>query len=299
MYSPIAQPVLEHRFKLAFWEESRATKTAVQTAKRSLLRVEDDFARFTRTPAHEEDRKKYADLYAEAASLVEKKEGKLRHRLRRKLRNETDEQVILRHDKAVALKFYPNLVKQLVLELDAISACQEAVEGRQQRLTCNKKILDGRELVLTQVRACRIHIDCYIGNKTELYKEWMSLEKEVMDAMKGKNLCAHCRKMEKERKKKEAESSASCEGPVGENSAAVDPVANSSVTAPPTEAEVLKRLKATRVLLMKDLDIFNRFIAIIKSEEQVRAAHAKWLLGVDLRRIFNSERMKAGKEPMK
>ncbi|KAL9944093.1 hypothetical protein D7B24_001973 [Verticillium nonalfalfae] len=299
MYSPIAQPVLEHRFKLAFWEESRATKTAVQTAKRSLLRVEDDFARFTRTPAHEEDRKKYADLYAEAASLVEKKEGKLRNRLRRKLRNETDEQVILRHDKAVALKFYPNLVKQLVLELDAISACQEAVEGRQQRLTCNKKILDGRELVLTQVRACRIHIDCYIGNKTELYKEWMSLEKEVMDAMKGKKLCAHCRKMEKERKNKEAESSASCEGPVGENSAPVDPVANSSVTAPPTEAEVLKRLKATRVLLMKDLDIFNRFIAIIKSEEQVRAAHAKWLLEVDLRRIFNSERMKAGKEPMK
>ncbi|PNH27266.1 hypothetical protein BJF96_g9384 [Verticillium dahliae] len=278
MYSPIAQPVLEHRFKLAFWEESRTTQTAVQTAKRSLLRVQDDFARFTRTPAHEEDRKKYADLYAEATSDVEKKEGKLRHRLRQKLRNETDEQVTLRHDKAVALQFYPNLVKQLVLELDAISACQEAVEGRQQRLTCNKKMLDGRELVLTQVRACRIHIDCYIGDKTELYEEWMSLEKEVMDAMEGQKLCAHCRKMEKERKKKEAESSASGEGPA---------------------AEVLEKLKATRVLLMKDLNIFIRFIDIIKSEEQVRAAHVKWLLEADLKRIFNSERMKAGMELMK
>ncbi|CRJ81250.1 hypothetical protein BN1723_004748, partial [Verticillium longisporum] len=298
MYSPIAQPVLEHRFKLAFWEQSLAAQTAVQTAKWSWLRVQDDFARFTRTPAHEEERKKYADLYAEAASLVEKKEGKLRHRLRRKLRNETDEQVILRHDKAVALKFYPNLIKQLVLELDAISACQEAVEGRQQRLTCNKKMLDGRELVLTQVRACRIHIDRYIGDKTELYKEWMSLEKGVMDAMKGKKLCAHCRKLEKERKEKEVESSAACEGPAGENNHPVDPIANNSTTTPTTEAEVRKRLKATRVLLMKDLDIFNRFIGIIKSEEQVRAAHVKWLLEVDLRRIFNSERMKAGKEPI-
>ncbi|KAF3351928.1 hypothetical protein VDGD_05415 [Verticillium dahliae] len=299
MYSPIAQPVLEHRFKLAFWEESRTTQTAVQTAKRSLLRVQDDFARFTRTPAHEEDRKKYADLYAEATSDVEKKEGKLRHRLRQKLRNETDEQVTLRHDKAVGLQFYPNLVKQLVLELDAISACQEAVEGRQQRLTCNKKMLDGRELVLTQVRACRIHIDCYIGDKTELYEEWMSLEKEVMDAMEGQKLCAHCRKMEKERKKKEAESSASGEGPAGENNAPVDPVANNSTTTPPTEAEVLEKLKATRVLLMKDLNIFIRFIDIIKSEEQVRAAHVKWLLEADLKRIFNSERMKAGMELMK
>ncbi|KAG7147935.1 hypothetical protein HYQ46_003209 [Verticillium longisporum] len=105
--------------------------------------------------------------------------------------------------------------------------------------------------------------------------------------------------MEKERKKKEAKSSASGEGPAGENNAPVDPVANNSTTTPPTEAEVLEKLKATRVLLMKDLNIFIRFIDIIKSEEQVRAAHVKWLLEADLKRIFNSERMKAGMELMK
>ncbi|KAM0276571.1 hypothetical protein ACHAQH_006624 [Verticillium albo-atrum] len=300
MYSPIAQPVLDHRFQVSFREQCLTTQAALAAAKASWLRVKDDFSAFAQTPAHEEERTKYADIYAEAELMVEKKEGKLRNRLRKKLRNETDEQVTIRHDGAVALKFYPKLIDHLVRELDAYTACQEAVIGRRQRLGCGKKMLHGRELVLKQLRACRIHLDRFVGDKTEMFKEWTSIEAEVLASLKGKKLCSKCKNPSCSREHKKAEEAEhagqSPADPAMENTVTVGPAGESSVAASPAETEALKNLKATRAVLMQDLDIFNRFVAILKEEEKAMAEHVKWLLEMDIKRIFNNERVKAGVE---